>query len=59
MNILKQIKKDIKSHQITFKSIDEEYQFIKGYLVAKNEGVPPFMFIQCIRGESILNIKYK
>ena len=59
MDILKQIKKDVKSYEITFRNLNEEYQFIKGYLVAKNEDLPPFMFIQCIRGESILKIKYK
>ena len=58
MDIIKKMKRDIKKHNITFESLEQEYRFIQGYLVGNNKSVPPSIFVDCIRGESVFNIKY-
>tara|TARA_R110002020_G_scaffold381899_2_gene592805 strand:- start:605 stop:781 length:177 start_codon:yes stop_codon:yes gene_type:complete len=58
MDIIKKMKKDTKKHDIIFQSLEQEYSYIQGYLVASNENVPPSIFVKNIRGESVFNNKY-
>ena len=54
----KELEKVIKENKINFNNLESELTFIQGYLIAKKENVPPFIFVNMIKGKSSFGFKY-
>ena len=54
----KELEKVIKENKINFNNLESELTFIQGYLIAKKENVPPFIFANMIKGKSSFGFKY-
>ena len=56
--MLNELKKIVKENDLSFNSLESELSFIQGYLISKNESVPPKIFLNMIDGKSSFGFKY-